>query len=139
MCVTAASSRVIVPCLSCSCSLEHSCGGGFSPLEACTAPSDNMKAGPQEGNVQVRSILDPLGPVSKVHCVFSNKDLLLTCGSQSRAAAMASNVGEPLAQSRPTTDQQGVFVMPSYPAKTLLLLLLLLLCFFCWLVLLFKL
>ena len=44
----------------------------FSPLEACMAPSDTMKV--QRGGFQGRFSLDPLGPMSEVCSVFSNKD-----------------------------------------------------------------
>lgn len=47
----------------------------FPPLDACMTPSGTMNTGPQEGGLQVRYSLDPLGPGSDVHGAFSNRNI----------------------------------------------------------------
>lgn len=51
-----------------------------------------MNATPQGGGFQVSFNLDFLVPVSEVHGVFSNEDLLTGSGRQPRAKKIAYNV-----------------------------------------------
>lgn len=51
-----------------------------------------MDASLQEGGFQIRSSLVPLGPGSKVHDTFNNKNLFPTSGSQLRATTAVNNV-----------------------------------------------
>ena len=51
--------------------------GCFSSLEACMVPPDTIKASLQEGAF-LSVAQGTLGPVSEVHGVFSNRDLLST-------------------------------------------------------------
>ena len=58
------------------------------PSGACPEPSGTLKSSPQGGGFQAKSSWDPLSPVSEVHDVFSNRDLLSTSGRQPRATAV---------------------------------------------------
>ena len=63
----------------------------FTPLEDCMGPSGTLKASPQGGGFQDRSSPGSLDPVSRVHGVFSNRELPSTFGRQPRAAAITCN------------------------------------------------
>lgn len=54
------------------------------PLGDCIVSSDTMKASSQRGGSQLRSSSGPLGTVSEVHGVFSNRDLPSTSGGGNR-------------------------------------------------------
>lgn len=57
----------------------------FPALKACMVSSVSMKAGPQEEAFKSLPAQGPLGLISKVFDVFSNRDLPYTSGGQSRA------------------------------------------------------
>ena len=54
-------------------------------FRSLSGPSATMKASSQGGGFRVRSSLGPLGSVSKMHGVFSNRDLPTTSGRQPMA------------------------------------------------------
>lgn len=55
-------------------------------------PSGIMKARPYRRGLQVSCSSGPLGPVFKVHDVFSNSDLCYISGGQPRAIAIAYTI-----------------------------------------------
>ena len=57
----------------------------FPALKACMVSSVTVKAGPQEEALNSIPAQGPLGLISKVFDVFSNRDLPYTSGGQSRA------------------------------------------------------
>lgn len=48
--------------------------------DVCVAPSGSIKASPQGGGFQVRSISGPTDLMSKVHDVFNNRSYFSTMG-----------------------------------------------------------
>lgn len=62
----------------------------FPSLAACITLAGSVKAGPPGRALPVRTSLDFLGPVSKVCCVFNNRDLPSTSGKQPRVMAIGS-------------------------------------------------
>lgn len=55
----------------------------------CLGPYCTVKASTEGRDFQVRSSLDHLWPVFEVHVVFSNSDLTLSSGRQTKVSAMA--------------------------------------------------
>lgn len=64
----------------------------FLSLELVRHPSCIRKASPQGGSVRRRCSLGLLGSVSKVHNVFSNRNLPSTSDGQSKAIVIAYNI-----------------------------------------------
>lgn len=58
--------------------------GCFPPLKVLTVLSGTMKFSPQGGGFQVRSSLDPLGPVSEGHGILINSDVLSASGGTTK-------------------------------------------------------
>lgn len=59
-------------------------------------PSGTLKARPQEGGFKVRSSSGPLGPLSGMHGVFSNRDRASISGRQPRAVEIVFIFSESL-------------------------------------------
>lgn len=77
-------------------------------MDTCLVPSSTMEASTQGGGFQGSYSSGLLGPLFKVHGIFSNIDLLFTSGGQPRTIAIFYKVWEPLEQLW-TTTQKNVF------------------------------
>lgn len=61
----------------------------------------NTKTSPQGGSFETRSSSGPLGPVSEMHGIFSNKDLpCASVGNQMQPRMFWESPGNPDAQKR---------------------------------------
>ena len=75
---------IVVVCRQCS------WVGRLVAFEAYMVPSCSMKASPQDGSFRVRPSSGPLGLISEVHGIFSNRDLPVTSGRQPKPLAIVS-------------------------------------------------